>query len=476
LAAAAVPLVARLVPTTLPIAETPGLDIRMLAVAAAATMATGLGFGLLPALRMSRSVDVQALRQGTRAGSSRGTERLRASLVVVEVMASVVLLVAAGLLVQAMWRVQQIEPGFRTDNVLTLRTTLPVPRYGPTALRQQFYDRVVSEIEALPGVVRAAYISFLPMTMRGGVWPVLLNVAGLSPEALESWSPDPKETRMASLRFVTPGLFDALDVPLLAGRVIGPEDTAASPRVAVVSGSMARQLWPDRDPLGETFFIAFQTRTVVGVVGDVRVRGLERESEPQVYLPASQMADHSLIGYTPKDLVVRAAVPVSALTPQIRDIIRRADPQQPISDVRPLADIVTAETAPRRAQVRVLAGFAAVAFVLAGIGLHGLLAFAVSSRTREIGVRMALGAQSVGILTSIVGRGLLLSLAGIVAGAAAAYAAGLWLQSILVGVSPADPPTYALTIGLVLAMTLLGSLLPAMRAMRVDPVVAMREE
>lgn len=476
LAAAAVPLVARLVPNTLPVADTPGLDLRMLAVAALVTIGTGLGFAVLPARRMSRSLDAQALRHGARAGSSRATERVRSGLVIVEVMASVVLLVAAGLLVQAMWRVQAIDPGFRTGNVLSLRTALPLPRYGPTALRQQYYDRVISEIEALPGVTRAGFISFLPMTMRGGIWPVSLNVTGLSPEALESWAPDPSETRMASLRFITPGLFDALGVPLLAGRAIGAEDTQASPGVAVVSRSFVRQHWPDADPIGQTFFIAFQTRTVVGVVGDVRVRGLERESEPQVYLPAAQMPDNSLIGYTPKDLVVHAAVPVTSLTPAIRDIIRRADPQQPISDVRPLADVVAADTAARRAQVRVLAGFAGAAFVLAGIGLHGLLAFAVSTRTREIGLRVALGARASGILAMIVGRGFLLSLVGIVAGTALAGAAGQWLQSVLAGVSPADPQAFGAAIALVLVMTVLGSLLPAIRALRVDPVVAMREE
>jgi hypothetical protein len=303
-----------------------------------------------------------------------------------------------------------------------------------------------------------------------------LNTAGLSPEALRSWAPDPTETRMASLRFATPGIFEALGVPLLAGRGISADDTLQSPRIAVVSQSFARQFWPDRDPIGQTFFIAFETRTVVGVVGDIRVRGLERESEPQAYLPSTQMNDNSLIGYLPKDLVVRAGVPVATLTPLIRDIIRRADPQQPIADVRPLEAIVAAETAPRRAQVRVLAGFAVAAFVLAGIGLHGLLAFAVSSRTREIGLRMALGAQSSGILAMIFGRGFLLSLAGIVAGTAVAFGAGRWLESVLAGVNPADPPTYAAAIGLVLVMTLIGSLLPSLRAMKVDPVVAMREE
>jgi predicted permease len=375
-----------------------------------------------------------------------------------------------------MWRVQEIDPGFRSTNVLTLRTTLPAPKYGETARRQQFYDRVTGDIESLPGVQRAGYISFLPMTMRGGIWPVILDISGLSPEALRSWSPDPSETRMASLRFVTPGFLDALGVPLIRGRAIDATDVATSPRAAVVSASFARQFWPDRDPIGQTFFMAFETRTVAGVVGDIRVRGLEQDSEPQVYLPATQMPDNSLMGYAPKDLVIRAAVPAASLTASVRGIISRADPQQPVSDVRLLSEVVDAETAPRRAQVAVLLSFAAIAFLLAGIGLHGLLAFAVSSRTREIGLRIALGARRSEILAMVVRRGVVLALIGVALGAGLSLGTGQLLQSLLAGVSATDPQSFAAAIGLVVAMTVLGALLPALRATRVDPVVAMREE
>ena len=335
---------------------------------------------------------------------------------------------------------------------------------------------MIGEIEALPGVQRAGYISFLPMTMRGGIWPVILNTSGLSPEALRSWSPDPSETRMASLRFVTPGFLDALGVPFIRGRAIDATDVATSPRSAVVSASFARQFWPDRDPIGQTFFIAFETRTVAGVVGDIRVRGLEQDSEPQVYLPATQMPDNSLMGYAPKDLVIRAAVPAGSLTASVRGIISRADPQQPVSDVRLLSEVVDAETAPRRAQVAVLLSFAGIAFLLAGIGLHGLLAFAVSSRTREIGLRIALGARRSEILAMVVRRGVVLALIGVALGAGLSLGTGQLLQSLLAGVSATDGQSFAAAIALVVAMTLLGALLPALRAMRVDPVVAMRED
>jgi len=265
-------------------------------------------------------------------------------------------------------------------------------------------------------------------------------------------------------------------VPLIRGRAIGPEDTAASPRAAVVSASFARQFWPDRDPIGQTFFMAFDLRTVVGVVGDVRVRGLEQQSEPQTYMPATQMRDNALIGYAPKDLIIRASVPVTTLTGAVRDVIARADPDVPIADVQLLSDVVDADTAPRRAQVRVLAAFTGLAFGLAGIGLHGLLAFAVSSRTREIGLRMALGARRGEILRMVLKRGLVLSLTGIAAGLVLAVGAGRWLQSLLAGVSPTDPQTFAAALALVLIMALTGSLLPALRAVRIDPVVAIRED
>jgi predicted permease len=476
IALAAIPLLSKLVPNTMPVADVPGLDLRMLAVAAFITLGTGLGFGLLPALRIGRKLEAGVLRHGSRAGTRRSTERVRSTLVVVEVMASVVLLVASGLLVRAMWRVQEVDPGFRTANILTLRTALPAPRYGETARRQQFYDRVLGEIEALPGVEGAGYISFLPMTMRGGIWPVILNTSGLSPEALRSWSPDPSETRMASLRFVTPGFLQALGVPLIRGRAIDGSDVATSQRSAVVSASFARQFWPERDPIGQTFFMAFETRTVAGIVGDIRVRGLEQDSEPQVYLPATQMPDNTLLGYAPKDLVVRAAVPAASLTASVRGIIARADPQQPVSDVRLLSDVVDAETAPRRAQVSVLMAFAGIAFLLAGIGLHGLLAFAVSSRTREIGLRMALGARQGEILAMVVRRGLVLALIGVALGAAVSLGTGQLLQSVLAGVSATDPQAFGAAIALVAVMTLAGAVIPAVRAMRVDPMVAMREE
>ena len=224
------------------------------------------------------------------------------------------------------------------------------------------------------------------------------------------------------------------------------------------------------------FKFAFADRTIVGVVADIRVRGLERSSEPQVYLPYKQQPDNSITGYTPKDLVVGASTPLEQLVPAVRTIIRRADPMQPIADVRPMTDIIDAETASRTVQVRVLAGFALVAFLLAAIGIHGVLSFAVSQRTAEIGVRIALGAQRRDILGMVMKQGVVLVAAGLVPGLALAYAAGRSLQALLVGVAPGDLLTFISVIGLTLLMALAGTLLPTLRALRIDPLTAIRSE
>ena len=466
-AVATVPLLTRLVPAVLPIAQSPTVDLRVLIFAAAVSLLTGLGFGVFPALRACRQSDLIPLREGARAGGGR-KERLRSALVVAEVTASVVLLVSAGLLVRALLRIQSTDPGFRTEGVVTLKTALPMPKYEKTASRAAFYDRVLSGVRALPGVSNAAYISFLPMVMGGGIWPV--EVAGKLEEMTRSGS------RTASLRFVTPGFFSTLGIPLHRGRDVSDSDTMDTPFAAVVSESFVRRYWPDQDPLGRHFKMAFHDRVIVGVVGDIRVRGLERTSEPQVYIPYRQVNDGWLIGYVPKDLVVHSASAPGSLLPAIREIIHDADAEEPISNVRTMADIVAGQTASRTTQLRVLGAFAFVAFLLAGVGIHGLLSFAVSRRTREIGVRIALGAQPSGIVRMVLRQGALLAVAGVLPGILLAYAAGRALEGLLAGVKPADPATFAGAIGLSVLMTVLGSLAPALRAVHIDPIAAIRSE
>lgn len=466
-AAAGGPLLARLVPSTLPIADHAALDLRVLALALAFVLLTGLAFGLAPALRAGRSAALDALRSGTRTGGGR-TQRLRASLVVVEVAASVVLLVTSGLLIRAVWRIQTTDPGFVADNVLTLQTALPLPKYDSTARRAQFYDRVLEEVRALPGVRDAAYVTGLPMSMRGGIWGVTLP----GKEELAD------DDNGASLRYVTSRFFATLGIPFRRGRDVTESDRGDQPLVAVVSESLAKHFWPNENPIGKRFTLAFSERTVVGVVGDVRVRGLERPSEPQVYLPYQQVPDGSIISYIPKHLVLRTAVPSSVgnLMPRIRDIVRSADPEQPISDVRMMSDIVAEETASRVTQLRLLGALSVIALLIAGLGIHGLLTFTVSKRSQELGVRRALGAQVGEVIGLVMREGLLLALIGIAIGVSLAYAAARGMGALLFGVRPEDPLTIAVAATLCLVTALAGCLRPAMRAARVDPLSALRAE
>lgn len=475
---ASTPLLTRLVPTALPIAETPSLDGRFLMLAGTMTLLTALAFGVFPARRAAAGADANALRDSGRTGTSRRTETLRSTLVTAQVALSVVLLVSVGLLGRALWRVAGTETGFASSGVLTMRTALPWPRYGVTAERQAFYDRVLPEVRALPGVRSAAYITGLPMSMTGGIWGAVPVAPSVPLE----------EPLGASTRFVTSGFFDAMSIPIKEGRDIAATDTSGAPAVAIVSESFVRQAWPGSSGLGRRFTsVVYRdvTFTIVGVVGDIRVRGLERRSEPQIYFASGQVPDNSFIAYPPKELVVRADVPPATLLPSIRQIVQRADPEQPISNVKMLEEIVGDQIAPRAVQARVLAGFAAVAILLAAVGLYGLLAFAVSRRMREIGLRMALGATPRSMIALVVKRGVMLGLAGTAVGVAAGYAAGRWLESastasatsgsLLAGVSPHDPAVFATAIGITLTLTLLGTLLPALRAARISPLEATRE-
>ncbi len=466
-AKAAVPILARLVPEMLPVSGTPGLDLRALAFAGIITAVTGIGFGVVPALRACRGTQFESLRDGGRSGG-RG-QRVRAALVITEVAASVVLLISAGLLLRALWRIQSVDPGFRPDSVLTLRTALPMPKYAMTGKRVAFYARVLDEVRALPGVSSAAYISFLPMAMGGGIWPV--KVKGEAPSEGGSES-----HRFASLRFVTPGFFETLEIPLRQGRDVERADTRESPYVAVVSESFARRHWPGADPIGRRFDFGLAERTVVGVVGDILVRGPERTSEPQVYLPAAQVDDSALIFYPPRDLVIRTATSPEGLVTAIREIVRRADPEQPISNVRTLGAIVAEQTASRSVQARLLGALAAIALLLAAVGIHGLLSYTVSSRSQEIGVRMALGARPDDVTRLIVRQGLRLAAAGVLPGILLAYFAGRALESLLASVRPGDLTTFLGVVGLCILMATAGCFFPARRAAQVDMIIAIKSE
>ena len=464
-AAAGVPLFASLVPDTLPIATEPTVDVRVIAFAALFTTLTALGFGLFPAIRSGRRTTFDALREGVRAGGG-AKQRLRAVLVTVEVTMSVILLITSGLLIRAVWRVQAIDPGFRVENVLALHVALPRPKYDKPSQRVQFYDRVLERVRTLPGVQGAAFTSGLPLVTTGLITAVAVPGREVRPYRREG----------VSHRWITPQYFTTMGIPLHRGRDVEDGDRGDHAWVAVVSTSFAERYWPGQDPIGKTFRHLDDTRTVVGVVGDIKVRGLERTSEPQMYLPAAQAPDPFPGGFDPKDLVIRHAGQVSALASAVRQIVHSIDAEQPVSNVRAMTEVIAGETASRRGQLQVLGVFAVVAILLSAVGIYGLLAYTVSQRSQEIGVRLALGADPARVGRMILADGMRLALFGIVPGVLGAYAAARGMSALLFGVAPSDPATFASAVAVALLTVLAGTLVPAWRAVRLTPMSVLRAE
>jgi predicted permease len=466
IAVGAVPVVARLVPDVLPVATAPAVDGRILLCAALVTLFTSAAVGVVPALRPSRIADPQSLRSRAAPASS---GRLRAALVVTEVAATATLLVAAGLLVKALWRVQSVDIGFHADGGLTLRTNLPTldsgSKYRDALAREQFYAHVLAGTSALPGVVSAAYTTGLPLVLGAGV--MMVTVPGI-----ES---NPATAPRASIRFVTPRYFATMGIPLRQGRFVDERDGATAAPAVTISESLAKVLWAGQNPIGRQITIFNSTRTVVGVAGDVVVRGLERTSEPQIYLSVWQPSPFSPF-YAPRDLVVRAQVDARTLVPAIRAIIREADPDQPVADVRLFDDILALQTASRREQIVVIGLFAGLASLLAAVGMYGLPSYAVSARTQEVGVRVALGAGHGAIIRLFLQQGVGLGAAGIAIAMPLAYAGGRAIHALLFGVSPADPSVYIFAAGAAAIMTLTSSVIPAIRAATINPAISIRAD
>ena len=466
LAAYAMPWLATLVPASLPAGSIPSADWRVFAFACVLVVGTVLGAGLGPAFRTFKAST--PLQRRTRAGVGRQTARAHSTLVLVQVAGTVVLLVGAVLLLKSMWRVQQIDPGFRTDGVLTLRTPLPMPTYAMAARRAQFYSRVLSDVRALPGVRSAAMTGYLPMVFGGGIFPASLP-------GTPQGSPDAIST---GIRYITPSYFDTLGIPFKGGRDISERDTFNAPFVVVISQSLGQRLWPGQDPIGRRMNVAFFDRTVVGVVQDVHVRGLEQTSEPQVYMPSDQVPNRWLTFHMPKDLAIRAGSDAEALAlaTAVRRIVHDADPQMPVIDVQLLRDLVASQTAARRLQVTILLAFAGAAFLLAAVGIHGLISFIASRRRHEVGVRVALGATRQTILGMFVRHGLTLGVGGVLIALPLAYAGARAMQSLLFGVTVSDPVAYGSAVLVAILMAIAGSLVPAMRIASVNPNDALRAE
>ena len=443
-----------------------GLDPPVLAFAVALSLLTGVVFSIVPAIQVSSTSLNDALRQGGRSGVGGRRAATRDALVVAEVAIALVLLVGAGLMLRTLSRLRSIDVGFRPDHLLTLRTTLPRQKYQDPARRIAFFDRVLAGVNALPGVESSAYNSTLPFVETG-------NTQGYEVEG----RPRPAgEAGDALYRIGTNDYLRTLGVHLIEGRLPDARDGAATTPVLVINETLAHRYFPHESALGHRIWMYERApvwRTIVGVVRDVRERGYGLDMKPGVYIPYAQIPE---TWAQPEALIVRAKGDPTALTASIRRIIAGVDAEQPVSAIRTMDEILDRNVEDRTQQMTLLSAFAILALLLASIGLYGVLAYAVSQRSREIGLRMALGASAQKVVAMVVGRGLGLTAAGLAIGLALAAAGAHAMKSLLYGVDAIDPATFAGVAGLLCAIAALASWIPARRASRIDPIVALRDE
>ncbi len=457
-------------PDSLPRAREIGFDWRVLAFTGGIALMTGIVFGLVPAFGGSRVELTDALKEGGR-GNTGGGGRLRKSLVVVEVALSVMLLVGAGLMLRSFARLRNVNPGFRTDHALTLRVSLPVPEGRISAADadrfMSFFDRTLARLSALPGVTAAGAANMIPLDGNGT--DRLIEVEGYVPRD-EADMPD------AHNRQATPGWFAAMGIPLVSGRLIERSDDEKAARVLVVNEAFAKRFFPNGDAIGKRIRLGkltadFPWGTIVGIVGDTRGFALNEPPEPTMYWPVAQVrATPSLA------IVVRTQNDPAALASSVRDAIAEIDQAQPIYDMQTLDQLVAKSLDQRRFTLTLMVLFGAIALVLSAIGIYGVMAFAVTQRTQEIGIRMALGASALDVLKMVVGSGMFLALIGVVIGLIGAFALTRLMASLLFGVSPTDLVTFGLVTAGLLMVALLACYIPARRATKVDPLVALRYE
>jgi predicted permease len=453
-----------LAPAGTPRLASAALDARVLAVALGATVATGLLFGLAPALAATRTRAAALLQVGARQHSSRAVLRWRGALVSGQVALALALLVAAGLLVRSMSRLGSVAVGFETQNVVAAQVALPRAAYPDARRRLAFFEELERRLTARPGVEAVAFASRLPL--RGG-WGTGIQVEGRSA--------DPNHTDDADAQAVSRGYFRTLGIPLLRGRGFEPSDREGAPDVALVNDDYARLFGGGKSVIGTRFRRGSEAPwvTVVGEVASLRRDGLDAEITPQIYLPAAQT---SLYPVPLGDVAIRGNGGPNALASLLRAEVEALDPEQPISRVMGLDEALARGVAPRRFGLALLAGFALTALLLTLVGIYGVAAYSVGQRIPELGVRVALGAER-GRILGLVVRGVLGQvLIGVVVGLALAFAATRALEGLLFQVAPTDPATFAAVPVLLLAAAALAALGPALRATRIDPVAALRHE
>ncbi|HUQ53103.1 MAG TPA: ABC transporter permease [Gammaproteobacteria bacterium] len=456
----------RLLPGTLPASATMALDSRVLALTIAAAIVTVLLFGVGPAFAAA-SRDFSAAFGRAVGAHGKQARRLRTTLVVAEIALTVVLLTGAGLLLRSYTNVLAVDPGVDADGVLVAETVLPEAIASNAAQRAAFYRRVLEELRALPGVESAGYTSFAPLLFKGGRSVVFID-----------GRPRPERAEMlqhtATNRSASPGYFEALGVPLVSGRFIDERDVRGSQRVVVINESLARAYWPEGDPIGQRLSMGGgEMMTVIGVVGDVRQLGLDVPADRELFMPIDQI-DGAFMA--PRQLVVRTNGDPLALAAAVRRAVWAVDANQPVSNVRAMSEVLDAELANRDTQLTLLGAFAAIALVLAAVGLYGVLSYTVAQSTNEIGLRMALGAQQRTVVGTVVRSALGAALTGVGVGLVVAYALTRTIASFLYGVSPTDPMTAVAVAGVLLLVAGLAAFVPALRAARVNPLTALRAE
>ncbi|HYH79786.1 MAG TPA: ABC transporter permease [Longimicrobium sp.] len=446
---------------TIPRAGEVGLDARVAAFALLLSLLTVVLFGLVPAVRAARGVTAETLRDGGRGGTARRGGHIRDALVLGQSAVAMVLLVGAGLLINSFWRLVTVDPGFRPEKVLAATFSIPI-RYDTPAKMAAYRDEVLRRVGEIPGVAAVGAAKTQPL--RGGGEPMEFTIPGRSGEAAVL---KPK----SGVFVVSPGYFDALGIPLVRGRVFtARDDVRGAPLVVVVNQAAARRYWPGADPVGQTVRVRATPITVAGVVGDVRNDGLAASADPAVYLP---------FGMAPRastQLFVRTSGDPGAAASAVRGAIRAADPLQPIAAIRPLRSAMAETVAQPRFFTLVLGLFGGLAVLLAALGLYGVVAYSVTRRTGEIGIRMALGARARDVVGMVVRRAAVPTLAGIALGAAAAWMLSRLMASMLFQVRPTDPATFAAAALLLAGVGLLASWLPARRAARIEPSSALRVE
>jgi putative ABC transport system permease protein len=460
---------AGMLPEDVPRVREIALDGRVLAFTLGIAILTGLVFGLAPALAASRLDVNEALKAGGRGTGGWRRNRLRSFLVVAEVALSLMLLVGAGLLLKSFVRLREVSPGFKPEQVLTLSVALPEMKYETPAQQARFFQQLLTDTAAAPGVEAAAGV--FPLPFSGDNARGKFEIEG-QPAASESESPN------ALSYIISPDYLRALDIPLLNGRGFNERDAQSAPRVVLINETLARRFFAGADPLGRHLVISSFadlgkpiTCEIIGVVGDVKHDGLDAEAEAEYYMPYQQATLSFMT------LVIRGTTDKpTALVAGARAAVAQLDKDLPITDIKPMNEWLAASVAPRRFNMLLLGGFALLALCLATVGIYGVMAYSVAQRTHEIGIRLALGAQAADVLRLVIGQGMALALIGIIMGLLGAFALTRVLATLLFGVTATDPSVFAGVTLLLALVALVACLVPAHRATRVDPMIALRHE